>query len=99
MYYRVISSLRDIPNLDHYEYGYDDRFDFQKALRDIVQRYGGQVGECIDTRPDLYRLRFADPPNPGAKAWIPRKLCEPAPPPEPDEEEDDPFEGVFGVGW
>lgn len=102
MYYRVIPSLRDVPIPDHHEYGYEDWWDFQKALRRLTLTYGDRVGECIGTRHAFFLLRFCDPfTGLHSKEWLPRFLCVQAPPPieEDDENEPDPLAGIFGEGW
>lgn len=98
MFYRVIPNP---PIPSHHEYGYEDKFDFHKAVHQLAQKYGGRVGECIGTRHAFLLLSFAATDGRSVKAWIPAFMCELAAPPVrgADEENDDPLTGVLGDGW
>jgi len=96
MFYRITSH----PNIPpHHEYGYEDKYEFFKAIRKLAEKYGNRIGECIDTRHAFLMLNFADMPGRPAKAWLPAFMCEPAPPPTTQDEDNDPLDGVFGEGW
>ncbi len=98
VFYRVLAKLRAIPS--HHEYGYENPYDFLRAIRNIEERYGGLVGECVETRHAFYRLRIYDPLVwPKECVWIPKFMCEGAEAPPAQEKDDDPLDGVFGDGW
>lgn len=96
MFYRI-TPHPDIP--PHHEYGYEDKYEFFKAVRQLAEKYGNRVGECIGARHAFLLLSFADTPGRPAKAWIPAFMCKPAAPPTAPDEENDPLDGVLGEGW
>lgn len=76
---------------DHLMHGYESRRDFEEALRSLIRRWQGRVGECVGERHGFLLLRFHD--TPGGKPdeeWIPRYLLVPAEKPEylPEETDD-----------
>ena len=97
MFYRVLSSP-PIPH--HHDFGYEELSDFYKAVKQLTQKYGGRVGECIATRHAFLLLRFEDAAgSQPVTAWIPGFMLEPSPPPETHSETtppEDPLGGVFG---
>ena len=98
MFYQILLHPA-IPN--HHDYGYEDKYEFFKAVRQLVRKYGGRVGECIDTRHAFLLLVFTDTPNGRpVQAWLPAFMCkQTVPPAKDDDAEDDPLAGVFGEGW
>lgn len=77
-FYRVLSMLDRAPLRDYLLNGYMTRREFERALRQLLSRWKGRVGECIGNRHDFLLLRFHD--TPGGKpdeAWLPRYLLEP----------------------
>ena len=82
-FYRVASDLRNAPVNDHLMHGYESKWVFYKALRSLVCKWQGRVGECIGERHGFLRLRFHD--TPGGKPdeeWLPEYLLSPAAVPE-----------------
>ncbi len=78
-FFLVASNLDRAPLRDHLLHGYESRWDFYRALRRLVSRWKGRVGECIDERHGFLLLRFHD--TPGGKpdvSWLPLYLLEPA---------------------
>lgn len=97
MFYRV-SPNPELPS--HHDYGYEDKYEFFKAVRQLANKYGGRVGECIGTRHAFLLLSFAAHDGRPAKAWLPVFMCElAAPPASNDDEEQDPLDGLLGEGW
>lgn len=82
-FYRVSKDIASAPLRDFLWHGYETRHDFEKALRKLVGRWGGRVGEAIAERSHFLRLRFHDTlggrPD---EAWLPRYLLVKAPIPE-----------------
>lgn len=77
-FYRVLSTLDRAPLREYLMNGYMTRREFERALRQLLSRWKGRVGERIDNRHDFLLLRFHD--TPGGKpdeAWLPRYLLEP----------------------
>lgn len=77
LFYRVTDTIEAAPLSQYREHGYESRDEFRDALRDIVQRWKGRVGECISRRHEFLQLRFHD--TPGGRpdeAWIPDYLTE-----------------------
>jgi hypothetical protein len=62
-YYTVVSTLRNAPLHDHLQHGYEYEDDFRKALRAIISRWKGRVGECVDEHNGFLSLRFYDTPG------------------------------------
>ena len=62
-YYVVVSTLRNAPLRDHLHHGYEYEEDFRHALRTIINRWRGRVGECIDEQKGFLQLRFHDTPG------------------------------------
>lgn len=57
---------------DSLEYGYEDKNDFERAIRRLSLRWQNRIGECIDERHGFKKLRFHD--TPGGKPdeeWLP----------------------------
>jgi hypothetical protein len=62
---------------DHLLHGYETQREFENALRELIRRWRGRVGERIDERHDFFLLRFHD--TPGGKPdeeWMPRYLLQ-----------------------
>lgn len=60
------------------EHGYDSKWDFYLALRNVGEKWKGRIGECIDERHGFRKLRFHD--TPGGKPdeeWIADYLMDP----------------------
>ena len=77
-YYLVTGDMRRMPLADHLAHGYEDKWDFYDAVRRLVNRWKGRVGECINERHGFLRLRFND--TPGGKAdedWLPTYMLDP----------------------
>lgn len=82
-FYRVASDFRDAPLRDHHFHGFETMDEFEQALRRLVKRWKGRIGEAITERHDFILLRFHD--TPGGKPdeeWLPRYLLKPSPMPE-----------------
>lgn len=91
-YYTVTDTLRNVPLRDHLLHGYELEDDFRRAVRKLVDRWHGRVGECIEERNGFLLLRFHDTPG-GLpdEARLPRYILEECdePPYIMEEEEDD----------
>lgn len=82
-FYRVISDLQAAPVNDHLFHGYESRQDFVQALRRLIDRWKGRVGEAVEERHDFLLLRFHDTPGGMPdEEWLPKYLLEQVPPPE-----------------
>ena len=82
-FFRVVRDDTHAPLSDHLLHGYESRQDFRAAVRLLVDRWKGRVGECVGGRHGFLLLRFHD--TPGGKPdeeWLPRYLLEPAETPE-----------------
>lgn len=91
-FYRVATDARSAPLRDYHFHGYDDRWEFYLALRRLVNRWKGRVGECVEERHGFRRLRFYDTAGGSPdEAWIPNYLLTSSEPPEymNDSTEDD----------
>ena len=82
-YFRVASSLSGLPIDQHLQNGYETREEFVAALRRLLERWAGRIGERADERNKFLLLRFPDTPG-GLpdEAWIPLYMltpCEPSP--------------------
>lgn len=78
-FYLVTGSIDRAPLRDHLWFGYEEKSEFRQALRRLAERWRGRVGECVDKRNGLLRLRFHD--TPGCRPdedWLPPFLLEPA---------------------
>ena len=86
-FYSVVASIWRLPLPDHLECGYETEQDFRLAVRRLVERWGGRVGECVCERNGHMRLRFHDTPG-GVpdEAWIPPYVLKPADAPAPDDD-------------
>ena len=87
----------------HLEYGYELKEDFEAALRSLVNRWHGRVGEQIDERNGFRRLRFHD--TPGGRPdeeWLPELLLQSSPrpdwlrDPDPVDEIEEEIDRAFG---
>lgn len=77
-YFRVAATLEDAPLKEYLYYGYETCSEFSTALRRLVDRWSGRVGESIDVRNKFLLIRFHD--TPGGKpdeAWLPCFLLTP----------------------
>lgn len=102
-FFRVAETIDGAPLADHTVHGYEDRNDFRDALRAIVNRWGGRIGERRQERNGFLQLHFADMPGKVTEdVWIPLYLLTPCPkpdylilpsPPDPIEQE---LDRVFG---
>lgn len=82
-FYRVLSTLDRAPLRDYLLHGYEERLDFYRAVKRLVDRWHNRIGERIAERHGHYLLRFYD--TPGCvpdEAWIPTYLVEPSDLPE-----------------
>ena len=82
-FYLVVSNLDRAPLADHLLHGYESRWDFYRALRRLLSRWKGRIGECVDERHGFLLLRFHD--TPGGKPdeeWLPLYLLEPVEKPQ-----------------
>jgi hypothetical protein len=62
-YYTVVTTLRNAPLHEHLQHGYEFKDDFRHALRQLINRWQGRVGECIGESNGFLRLRFHDTPG------------------------------------
>lgn len=95
-FYRVSDDMSRLPIKDYLDHGYETKSDFYQAASDLVERWRGREGECIeerawhgkdgeaiDQRHRALRLRFHDTPGGYPdEAWIPLYLLEPILTPE-----------------
>lgn len=100
-YYKVISTLWNRRLPDAREHGFTEDRDFRHTLWQMVDRWKGREGECVQERNGFMRIRFHD--TPGGKpdeAWMPSFLLEEtdAPPgdPEPSDGLGDELDDAFG---
>lgn len=76
-FYKVTADYDRAPVKEFREHGYETKWDFYLALREIGERWRDRVGECVDERNGFRRLRFHD--TPGGRpdeAWIPDYLMD-----------------------
>lgn len=76
-HYTTVATLRHAPLRDHLQHGYEFQEDFRQALRVLVNRWRGRVGECVEERSGFLRLRFHD--TPGGRPdeeWLPLYLLQ-----------------------
>lgn len=101
-FFLVNSDIEQAPLRDYLQHGYETKQDFRCALRQLVDRWRGRVGERIDERHGFFLLRFHD--TPGGKpdeAWLPRYLLQSVAPPdngnmEGMDEQEQELDKVFG---
>lgn len=62
-YYTVVTTLRNAPLHEHLQHGYEFEDDFRQALRQLINRWRGRVGECIGEHNGFLHLRFHDTPG------------------------------------
>lgn len=98
-FWRVAASLDGAPLRDHLMHGYEERSGFVAALRRILERWGGRLGERLDSRNGFLLLRFHDTPG-GVpdEEWLPSYLLRQDDPPgddSPDEAERE-LDAAFG---
>ena len=101
--YELVEKASGFFRNDHASHGYEDRSDFRDALRAIVNRWGGRIGERRQERNGFLRLHFADMPGKVTEVvWLPLYLLTPcpmpdyltpSPPPDPIEQE---LDRIFG---
>lgn len=85
-YYQVTSSISAAPLAEHLLHGYETRRSFREALSELVDRWHGRIGECIDERHGFLLLRFHDTPGGSPdEAWLPSYLLRPVA--EPDHQD------------
>lgn len=101
-FYTVTTEISRNVLRDHLLHGYESRWDFEKALRALVRKWQGRVGECVGERHGFLLLRFHDTPggNPDEE-WIPRYLLKAASRPDylsssTDEKTDEEIDKAFG---
>ena len=77
-YFEVADTLEKAPLNDHLKHGYETREEFVDALRRLLDRWSGRVGECVGDRNRFLHLRFHDTPG-GVpdEAWLPIYLLTP----------------------
>ena len=102
-FFLVAKTIDGAPLADHASHGYEDRNDFRDALRAIVGRWGGRIGERRQERNGFLQLHFADMPGKVTEdVWLPLYLLRPCPmpdyltpppPPDPIEQE---LDRIFG---
>jgi hypothetical protein len=101
-FFLVAKNLDHAPLNDYVAHGYEEKEYFRDALRRIIDRYGGRVGEYCGDRYDHLQLKFRDWQR-SEHAWLPLFLLTPCPMPDylKEEEEKDPFEEelnrIFGI--
>lgn len=82
-FYRVASNIKDAPVRDYLFHGFEERIDYERALRQLVKRWHDRIGKAIAERNGFLRLRFHD--TPGGKPdeeWLPVYLLQPVPMPD-----------------
>ena len=95
-FYHVGKDMSRVPLGDYMDHGYESRKEFHDAVEELIDRWGGRDGECIEER--MYhgkegeaiddrhvQLHLSFPDTPGARpdqAWLPRYLLTPIPIPE-----------------
>ena len=77
-FFKVSSRAEDAPLRDYLLHGYEERQDFYLAVRQLVERWKGRVGESVGERHGFHLLRFHDTPG-GLpdEAWLPSYLLKP----------------------
>lgn len=83
-FYAVTEDLGRVPLRDHLWHGYEDKWDFYRALRGLARKWAGRVGECVDARHGFLLLRFHDTPGGMPdEEWFPEYLLREADAPVP----------------
>lgn len=95
-YFQVATSLSGLPLGDYLHNGYETRDEFRTALRRLLDRWAGRIGQNVGEHNKFLLLRFPDTPG-GVpdEAWLPLYMLTPCPVPpianqiqrDPDEEE------------
>lgn len=97
-FFLVGSSMDGLPLGDHLDHGYEERQDFVAALRRLIERWGGRIGERVGERNKFLQLRFHD--TPGGRpdeVWLPLYMLKPVDKPRYQEDErDEELDLVFG---
>jgi hypothetical protein len=62
-FYTITNSMRNVPLRDHLQHGYEFEDAFKRAIRDLMDRWQGRVGECVDEKNGFLLLRFHDTPG------------------------------------
>lgn len=80
-FFRVATSVNGLPLNDYLQHGYETREEFVYALRRLIERWSGRIGERIDERNKFLLLRFPDTPG-GIpdEAWLPLYMLTPCGP-------------------
>lgn len=95
-FYRVSRDMSRVPLDDYLDHGYETRKEFARSVRQLIERWGGRDGECveerwyhgkdgeaIDQRHRQLHLRFHDTPGGHPdEAWLPLYLLQPVDIPE-----------------
>lgn len=74
MWYRIVDEkvfMRLLPSQNHHEFGYEERYDFERRVCTIFSQWKGKKGEVIDSRPGLRKLRFHNKYGSHEDAWVP----------------------------
>ena len=76
-FYLVTTRIGGIPLSDHLNHGYEDKWDFLRAVEALARRWKGRVGERVGERHDFYLLRFHDTPG-GIpdEEWLPKYILQ-----------------------
>ena len=104
-FYRVAANIKGAPVRDHLFHGFEERQDFERALRRLVRRWHDRIGEAVSEHNGFLLLRFHDThgglPD---EAWIPLFLLSEVPRPAnlypsflQDEAEEE-LDRAFGFG-
>lgn len=104
-YFKVTNDVDKAPLADYTMHGYTSKWDFYEAVRAVVERWRGRIGECVQERHGFRKLRFHD--TPGGRPdeeWIADYLLEPTARPDyMNKPEKDPIaeevDKAFGFGW
>lgn len=84
-YYKVTTDT-NYKTSDHLQHGYETEHDYKLALRQLLKRFAGRVGELVDERHDFYRLMFRDTPDgQSVEQWLPAFLLLRAEPPHKEQ--------------
>ena len=102
-YYTITTTMRNVPLREHLQHGFEFEDDFRRAIRELMERWRGRIGECVGEKNGFLVLRFHDTPG-GIpdKARLPRYILEPcdAPPyaryKEPEDEMQREIDEAFG---
>lgn len=91
-FFRVSDTIDGAPLDDYASHGYEERHNFRKALRRLIENYGGRVGEYCGDRHGHLQLKFRDRQR-SEHAWLPIYLLTSCSMPDYlKEEERDPIE-------